>query len=451
MRNALEKDWTQGSIVHNLFFLSWPMLISQSLNMIGPTLDMIWVGRLGSASIAGVGVSAMAVMLINSLLMGLQMGARAMVARAIGAGDTGAASHAARQAFVVAGCFALVVVPVGMLLAEPILVLMGLEADVVTEGAAYMRLMFIAAAGMSFRSIVDGIMQASGDSVTPMRIAVVFRILQASLCPLLIFGVWIFPDLGVRGAAVAEITSQVIALTIGIRALFGGHTRLRLTIKDFNIDLRMIWRIVKIGIPASIMGMQRSLGNLVLVKIIVPFGTIAVATHTLCQRIEMFILMPAMGIGMGAGVLAGQNIGAQKPDRAEKSVWIAAGVVEGMMVCGSLCILLWAEQIIGIFGPEPEVRVLGAKFLRIAITGFVFFGFEPVLMHSLSGVGDTLPPMLATVVSFWVIIIPLGYFLPKITDLGVYGVRWGMAIGMIAIALSLVTYFKLGRWKHKRV
>ncbi|MFC1900314.1 MATE family efflux transporter [Chloroflexota bacterium] len=451
MKNALEKDWTQGSIVQNLWFLSWPMLVSQSLNMIGPTLDMIWVGRLGSASIAGVGVAAMAVMLINSLLMGLQMGARAMVARAIGAGDKEAASHAAQQAFVVAGGFALVIVPLGMFLAEPILVIMGLEADVIAEGAAYMRLMFIAAAGMSFRMIVDGIMQASGDSVTPMRIAVVFRIVQATICPLLIFGVWIFPDMGVRGAAVAEIIGQVVALSIGIRALFGGHTRLRLTVKDFHLDPGIIWRIVKIGIPASIMGMQRSLGNLVLVKIIVPFGTVAVAAHTLCQRMEMFILMPAMGIGMGSGVLAGQNMGAAKPDRAEKSVWIAAGVVEGLMVCSSICILLWAEHLIGIFGPEPEVRALGAQFLRIATAGFVVFGFEPVLMHSLSGVGDTLPPMLATVISFWVLIIPLGYFLPQITDLGVHGVRWAMAIGMIAIALSLVAYFKLGRWKRKKV
>jgi Na+-driven multidrug efflux pump len=197
--------------------------------------------------------------------------------------------------------------------------------------------------------------------------------------------------------------------------------------------------------------MQRSLGNLVLVKIIVPFGTVAVAAHTVCQRLEMFILMPAMGIGMGAGVLAGQNMGAQKSDRAEKSVWTAAGIVECWMICGCICILLWAQYLIGIFGPEPEVRELGSTFLRIATAGFVVFAFEPVLMHSLSGVGDTLPPMLATVISFWVIIIPLGYFLPQITDLGVYGVRWGMAVGMLAIAGSLVTYFKTGRWKRKTV
>jgi len=348
-RDALERDWTKGSVVRNLWLLSWPMIISQSLNMIGPTLDMIWVGRLGSAAIAGVGVSGMAVMLVNSLMMGLGMGARAMIARFVGAGDAGGASHAAQQAFVVAAGFAIIIVPAGILLAEPILIMMGLESDVVAEGAAYMRIMFVGAVFMSFRMMVEGIMQASGDAVTPMRIAVITRVAQATLCPFLVFGWWLFPYMGVSGAATADVVAQSAGLAIGFRVLFTGRTRLRLSMRNFSLDPGMIWRIVKIGIPASVMGMQRSLGNLVLMWIIVPFGTIAVAAHTLYQRIEMFILMPGMGLGMGSGVLAGQNMGAGQPDRAEKSGWLAAGVVEVFMVCCSISILIWAENSDGRF------------------------------------------------------------------------------------------------------
>jgi len=226
--SAREKDWTKGNVSKNLWLLSWPMVIGQSFNMIGPTLDMIWVGRLGSASIAGVGVSSMAVMLVNSLMMGLGMGARAMVARNIGVGDYNGANHTAQQSFIIATIFAGCIVPTGILLARPILILMGLETDVVDEGAAYMRVMFVGAVVMTFRMIVESIMQASGGSVTPMWIAFLTRIFQAILCPFLVFGLWIFPDMGVSGAATADVVAQSSGLVVGFVILFTGRTRLKL-------------------------------------------------------------------------------------------------------------------------------------------------------------------------------------------------------------------------------
>jgi len=449
--DRFDRDWTKGSVVGNLLSLSWPLMIGHSLNMIGPTIDMIWVGRLGAAAIAGVGISGMAVMMVNSLMMGLAMGTRAIIARFIGAGDSAGANHVARQAFIVCAGFSLVMVPIGMFLAEPILAVFGVEADVIAEGAAYMRIMLVGSAGMAFWTMIEGIMQASGDTQTPMRIAVLFRIVHVVLCPFLIFGWWIFPHLGVSGAAVTNVISQGLGLVLGFWIFFSGRTRLRLTMKNLRLDTAMIWRIVRIGIPATIGGMQRSFGNIILMWFISPFGTVAVAAHTICQRVEMFVMMPAMGLGTGAGVLAGQNLGANQPARAEKSGWLAAGVVECCLICFSGAILLWAEQIISIFGTEPEVVELSATFLRIAVAGFVVFGLEPVLMSCLSGVGDTLPPMLTTVLSFWLIQIPLAYFLSNYTTLGVYGVRWGMAIGMIGAAVPLVIYFKIGRWKRKKV
>ncbi len=419
--------------------------------MLGPTIDMIWVGRLGAAAIAGVGVSGMAVMLLNSMMMSLNMGSRAMIARFIGSGDIEGANHVARQSFVIVAAFAVILVPIGIFLAEPILILMGLEPDVVAEGAAYMRILFVGGAAMAFRMMTEGIMQASGDSITPMWLAVTFRVFHIILCPFLIFGWWFFPHMGVSGAAMTNVLSQSLGLVLGLMVLFRGRTRLQLSLKGFRIDPVIIWRIVRIALPASISGMQRGLGQLVIMWFIVPYGTFAVAAHTLCQRVEMFIMMPGMGLGMGGGVLAGQNLGAGKPDRAGKSVWLALAVVEGFVVFCAAAILLWAESIIGIFGPEPAVVEVGSVFLRIAAAGFFVFSAEPVLMVSLSNVGDTVPPMLATVLGFWMVQVPLAYFLPQLTELGVYGVRWGMVVGMFFSALALVIYFKLGRWKHKRV
>ncbi|MFC1900313.1 MATE family efflux transporter [Chloroflexota bacterium] len=424
--------------------------MGNTLNMLGPTIDMVWVGRLGSAAIAGVGVSGMAVMLLNSMMMSLNMGSRAMIARFIGAGDEEGANHVARQAFIIVGAFALVVLPIGIFFAEPILVLLGLEADVVAEGAPYMRILFVGAAAMSFRMLTEGLMQASGDTRTPMWVNVAFRGFHIALCPFLIFGWWIFPHMGVSGAAATNVFSQTLGLILGLIALFSGRTRLKLTLKNFHVDPKMIWRIVRIAIPASISGMQRGLGQLIIMKFVVPFGTVAVAAHTLHQRVEMFILMPGMGLGMGGGVLAGQNLGAGKPDRSEKSVWTALAVVECWVVIMATMLLLWAENVVGIFGPEPEVVEVTAKFLRIAAVGILFFSAEPVLMNCLNNVGDTLPPMLAILISFWAIQVPCAYFLSQ-TGLGVLGIRWGLVIGMICGALSLLIYFKMGRWKRKKV
>lgn len=445
------RDWTKGSVIGNLWFLSWPLMIGQSLNQIGPTIDMIWVGRLGAAAIAGVGVGGMAVMMLNAVMMALSMGSRAIIARFIGAGDRPGAIHAARQAYIVSIIFALIMVPVGIFLSRSVMELFGVEPDVVAEGAAYLQILLVGSAAMVLWTITESVMQASGDSVHPMRIAVFFRILHIGLCPMLIFGWWVFPEMGVRGAALTNIVTQGLGLGIGLWILFSGRTRLRLSLRELRIDLSMVWRIVRIGIPAVISGMQRSLGDIIIMWLIVPFGTFAVAAHTISMRVMMFAMMPAMGFGTGAGVLAGQNLGADKPERAERSGWIAAGAVEVWFICFAVIILVFAEEFIEIFGPEPGVVALGADFLRIATAGFLFFGLEPTMFSVLSSVGDTVPPMVVTVLNFWVLQIPLAYFLSQFAGFGVYGVRWGMVAGMVGAAVAMTIYFKTGRWKRKKV
>jgi len=448
---GFDRDWTKGNIFHNLLSLSWPILVGNSLNVLGPVIDMIWVGKLGAAAIAGVGISGMAVMLITAARMGLTQGTRAIIARFIGAGDAEGANHVGQQAFVISSGYTIIMASVGVFLAEPILTLLGLEADVVSEGAAYMRIMFVGSIAMSFRMMAESIMQASGDSITPMRVSVFFRLFHAALAPFLIFGWWIFPRWGVSGAAVTNVVSQSLGMALSLWFLFSGRTRLRLTMRNFRIDPGMIWRIVKIGIPASIMTMERTLGNMVLMWFLVPFGTLAVAGHSLVQRVEMFMIMPCMGLGIGAGVLAGQNLGAKQPERAEKSGWLAVVVAEGFTIIVSIAILLWAEAIIGIFNSEPDVVEVAAVFLRIATAGYAIMGLYAVLSQTISGAGDTLPPMLVTLVNLWVIQIPLAYFLPRITDLGVLGVRWAIVAGISSAAVAYVLYFRIGRWKRKKI
>jgi putative MATE family efflux protein len=426
-------------------------MIGASLNMIGPTIDMIWVGRLSSAAIAGVGVGGMAVMMINSLISAICMGVRAIVARFMGAGDEEGAAHASRQAYLLGIVFSLVMIPLGLFVAEPVMSLFGVEPDVVVEGSKYLRLLLIGSGTNVLWMMTESIMQSSGDSISPMRIVVFFRVLHVGLCPALIFGWWIFPQLGVEGAALTNVISQGLGLIIGTWVLLSGRSRLHLTLKNFRIDPVMMKRIIKIGIPVAITGAQRSLGDMVIMWFISPFGTAAVAAHTIWQRIMMFNMMPGMGFGTGAAVLAGQNMGADKPDRAERSGWLASGLVVAWMFIGGVLMLIFPEQIIGIFGPDPDVVELGADFLRIGAVALIVFGFEPVLQNVLCGVGDTLSPMCITFGTFCVFQVPLAWALSNFTGLGVYGVRWGIVLGMMASGVGMALAFKSGRWKKKKV
>jgi Na+-driven multidrug efflux pump len=488
-RRGFARDWTKGSITRNLLSLGWPMSVNAILTMIGPTIDLIWVGRLGEASIAGVGVAGTAVMVVNSLRMGLTTGTRAMIARFIGADNTEGANRVAQQALVVSASFSIFMAIIGIALAEPLMRVFGLEEDVVSEGAAYMRIMFVGSVAMSFRLMGEGVMQASGDAMTPMLASVIFRVVHVALSPFLVLGWWIFPRMGVSGAALTNVISQSMGATICLGALFAGRSiglgrtqwlqgtrdsrlgmlsrasgylavwrfvrlgrsRLRMSLKNFSFDRNIIWRIVKIGIPASVSGMNRSFANMLLVTFVSPFGTTAVAAHSLIQRVAMFFQMPGQGVGQAAGVLAGQNLGANQPGRAERTGWTAAGLYSVLMVISSVVVFFFAEGIIRIFNSAPDLVVLGGDFLRIEIVSFVVFGAVMVLAQCLNGVGDTLITMATTLATMWLVQVPMAYFLPKYTSVGVYGVRWGVVSAVAIRAVIYTIYFKTGRWKRKRV
>ena len=450
-RATFDKDWTKGSILRNLLSLSWPMIVSDSLNLMGPTIDMIWVGKLGAASIAGVGIAGMGLMIVSLGRMGINTGMRAMIARFVGAGDEESANHVAQQAFVISVIYTIFMTTVGLIFTEAILRLFGVEADVVTEGTAYLRIMFLGTGATSFHMLTEGVMHAAGDAVTPMKISIFSRITHTVLCPFLVFGWWIFPRLGVSGAAMSSLFTQIMAMSLGLFVIFTGYSRLRITLRHFHLDLNTIWRIVRIGLPASVMMIQSSVGGLVLMLFMVPYGTLAVASHTLLRRIDSFIRMPSMGFGRGAGVLVGQNLGAQQPRRAERSAWLAVSFSESIMVIFAVVILLWAEQIMRIFSSDPDLLNIASTFLRIAAVGYLTIGLDAILTQCLSGAGDTLPPMIITVLRMWAVTIPLAIVLPKVGELGVYGVRWAIVVGLVAGTIAYLIYFLFGRWKRKKV
>lgn len=445
------RDWTQGNIFRNLVSISWPMAVTQTMMSLGPTIDMIWVGRLGDAALAAVGVSGVVVMLAMGVMMGFTTGMLALISRAIGAKDFAEANRVAQQAIVVSALYAVAIALVGEYLGQKILMLITTDPAVVRLGTSYLQIELIGGATMVFRMTMDVMMQASGDTVNPMWIAAVYRGFHILLCPFLIFGLWIFPEMGVRGAAMTGVIAQGLGVVLGMRVLLGSRSRIRLSFRSFKFDGSIIWNIVRIGFPASISGIQRNLSQFFLQVFVAPFGEAALAAHLITQRIEMFIFMPAMAFGMGAGVLVGQNLGARKPERAEKSAWLAVGLVEAFVMLASAAIFIWTGPVIRIFNSDPALDTVAVQFLHIAIVGWLVMGFMFVLMNCLQSAGDTVPTMIIGIVATWLVTILPAYLLPKYTDLGVAGVRWAMSATMVVGAVANVMYFRTGRWKTRRV
>lgn len=450
-RNRGVKDWTSGSILKNLLLLSWPMIISNIMGMAGPTIDMIWVGRLGPDAIAAVGVSGMIVMFIMTAMMGVAIGARALIARFIGMKQPNEAVRVARQAFLIAMGVSVIIATAGILLSDTILSLMGVEDEVLRLGSAYLKVNFCGAVIMSSGMICESIMHSSGDTINPMIIGILSKIFHVFLCPLFIFG-WLFvPGMGVVGAALANVVSLLIGLMASLFVLFTGKTQLHMHLRGTRIDPALMWRILKIGIPGVVMMAQKNLSNLIVMKLIVQYGTLAVAAHTVLQRVEMIFFMAGVGMGSAAGVLAGQNLGAGEPERAEKSGIYAIGIAETFVIIACTLVFIYPATVIGIFTQDPELIKVTTVFLRIGVVGYLMCGLEPVFLNFFTGVGDTTVPMTFEVGTTWCLLLPMAIIFPKLWGLDVLGVRWAMAVSFVMLTCGYVILFMTGKWKRKQV
>ena len=445
------RDWTKGSLLRNLLLLSWPMVTMELLWAFSQVWDMIWIGRVGSAAIAGVGIANVVIMLVMSVDMGVLMGARAVIARCIGAKDQAGANHAAGQTIIIGSCWGLLLTAIFVPLAENVIGIFSSSPEVIAQGTLYMRTLFVGWISMEVLVMCLYTTQSAGDTMTPLIVEIIIRAVHLTLCPFLVLGLWIFPQLGVAGAAISNIISQVLGAVILLTILLKGRTRLHLAPHDFKPVASSIWRILRIGIPALIMNLQKSAGDLILLRIITPFGTLAIAAHSVVSRVELFLTGIPLGLGAGSGVLIGQNLGAEQPKRAEKTGWQAIAVVEVFMALCCIALVIWAEPIIGIFTSEPELVQVGSLFLRIATLGYLMLALVNVLQFAIAGAGDTLPTMIFSIVMLWIVQIPLAIFLPDLTGTGVYGVRWALVGGSTAGAVIYIIYFMMGRWKKKRV
>jgi putative MATE family efflux protein len=284
-----------------------------------------------------------------------------------------------------------------------------------------------------------------------MKVWSLATILNIILDPLLIFGIGPFPKMGVMGAATATVTGQGVGMVVGLWILFTGKSFIRVHLRGFRLHFDFIWRIIRIAIPGSVQGGVRSLAGLILMRIVAVYGTIAVAAYGIGLRVMLIVMMPGWALGSAAATLVGQNLGAHKPQRAEKSAWVAAGYYVLFVAVVGILFVLFPEPVIRLFNADPNVVTTGVRYLRITAVTYPFLALGITMGMSQSGAGDTFSPMVVIALSMLGIQIPLAISLPHIDGLGTDGIWLAVAIALTVQGILMTFFFVRGKWKLKRV
>jgi putative MATE family efflux protein len=414
--------------------------------------DLVWAGFLGTKSIAGIGVAQQYTQMAWTARQGVDTAQRAMVSRAVGMGDLKLANHVVLQCGTVTLGFFLVVASIGIFLTEPLLQLLGVSSAVIDEAVPYMRLQFMGQGVIGFQMLSGHALAAAGDTMTPMKATMASRIIHIFLSPALVFGLFIFPDLGIAGAALAAIIANAVGLVMNLRSLMSGNSRLHLKLSEYRFDPHMIWQIVKVGTPAALNGAERSIAQLVLTRFVTPFGDNALAAFTLTRRVEMFSNLGSQGFGQAAGIIVGQNLGAGKPERAKKTVLWAIGYVLSVKSVFCTLLFLFPDVFLSLFTRDQELLDIGSTWIRIQVFGYLAMGAGQVLMQSYQTAGDTMVPAIVTLVAMWGVEVPLAYILPNAgLGLGQYGIAVAVMMAAFARLFMLVPYFFTYRWMRVRV
>ncbi len=449
-----KQDFTEGPIGHALVLLAVPMVLETMLESLFAVVDVFFVARagLGADGIATVGLTESMMALIYSAAIGLGIGATALVARRIGEKKPDEAAHTAAQAI---GLGILVSIPisiVGITFAPQLLGLLGASDAVRREGANYTRIMLGGNVVVLLLFLINAVFRGAGDAAIAMRSLWLASACNMILGPLFIFGVGPFPRLGVTGAAVGTTIGRGIGVIYQFTQLARRDGRIVIRRPHVTLDPPLMGQVLKLsgaGIFQILIGTTSWVG---LVRVIATFGSNVIAGYTVAFRVVIFALLPSWGLSNAAATLVGQNLGAGKPERAEKSVWMAG--FYNMLVLGAvgLVFVLAARPIIGFFThQDPAIMLWGVPCLRIVSAGFVFYAYGMVLSNAFNGAGDTWTPTWLNLFCFWLFEVPLAWFLSRRTTLGPTGVFLSIALSFSIFAVASAWMFRKGKWKQKRV
>jgi len=445
------QDFTEGPIPRAILLLAVPMVLEMVMESLFAIVDIFWVAHLGDDAVAAVGLTESMLAPIFSIAMGISMSTTAMVARRIGEKDRHGAAVAAVQAIALGILVALAAGIAGVIFAPNLLALMGGSPALIEVGHRYTAIVLGGSMAILLLFLNNAIFRGAGDAAVAMRVLWLANLINLVLDPCFIFGLGPFPRLGVTGAAVATTTGRSIGVLYQFWILAHGTGRIRIERSVIRLDPRVMLRLLRVSITGILQFAVAHTSWVGLVRIVSVFGSAAVAGYTIAIRIVIFAILPSWGLAGAAATMVGQNLGAKKPERAERAVWLTGSYNVLFLGSVGLVFIVFAEPIIRLFTSDPEVIRVAASCLRICSYGNIAYAYGMVMVQSFNGAGDTVTPTIVNILCYWMFQIPLAYVLTFHAKLGPSGAFAAIPIAETAIAVLGVTLFRRGRWKTKKI
>jgi putative MATE family efflux protein len=446
-----DQDFTSGSIRKAIFLLSVPMVLEMMMESVFFLVDAYFVSSLGAHAIATVGLTESVLTLVYAISIGLSMGVTAIVARRIGEKDVHGASKTAVQSIFLGIALAIVVGVIGIIFPKEILGLMGGEQELIEQGYGYTQVLLGGNVTIMLLFIINAVFRGAGDASVAMKVLIFSNLLNIILDPMFIFGFGPIPAFGVKGAAIATTIGRGSAVILQLVILFYGWSSIKVKLRDIVLRAGIMLNLIRVslgGIGQFIIGTS---SWVFLMRIMAEFGSEVLAGYTIAIRVLMFTLMPSWGMSNAAATLVGQNLGAQKPDRAEISVWKTGKYNAWFMAAVSVFYLIFAEMILKIFSDDPSVIENGALSLRIIAAGYVFYAYGMVIIQAFNGAGNTRTPTIINFFCFWLFQLPFAYLAAIVFNWGVTGVLVAITAAEILIAVFGIIWFRKGKWKTVQV
>lgn len=432
--------------------IAWPVVIENLLQTTLGVVDVILVGALGAAALAGVGAAIQVLWVIQSAFTAVTTGTTVLVAHAIGAGNKAEANRILKQSLMIGVFLAVIVGFFGSTFSEQIIVLIGGEPDVVAAGATYFHIGAVTAIFMLFMLIVGAALRGAGDSKTPMVVSLWTNVINAILAWALIFGNLGLPAMGVAGSAWATGIARAIGALAMLVMLLRGDGRLSLDwFSSWRPDMRLLNRTLRIGVPSMLEMLMQSGGMLIYGTFALRLGTEVFAAQRITLNAISYAFMPAWGYGMAATALTGQSLGAKNPERATRATWYAVRSALSLISVVALCMFVFSPWIVRIFTRDETLIRIAADALKVIAFSQPFHAIGQVLAGSLRGAGDTRFAMYATGGAIWFVRLPLVYLLGPVMQLSLAHIYIANIADAAVRLVFLVHRFRRGEWQKMRV
>jgi putative MATE family efflux protein len=447
-------DYTSGSIKKGVILLAIPMVLEMLMESVFALVDLYFVGHLehSSYAIQAVGLTESVITIVYSIAIGISMAATAVVARRIGEKDPVAAAKAGMQAIIIAFVINTIISIFGFIYAKDILLFMGASVEAAEYGVNFTRIMMGGSLCIMLLFLINGIFRGAGNAAIAMKSLWLANICNIILCPILINGFGPIPAFGLMGAAMATTVGRSIGVLYQLYHLFNGRGILKIIPSYFIPDLEQIKALVKIAAPGVLQFVIASCSWIFLAQLVATTGgDHGSAGYQTALRIMMFFILPAWGLSNAAATLVGQNLGAKKIERAEKSVFTTAKYNVIFMVIITVITLVFSSSLISFFTNDLIIQKIAVEALQTMCLGYVFYGIGMVLINTFNGAGDTWTPTMINFFGFWLFQIPLAYLLAKYYKMGPTGVFIAIPIAETAITLASIVLYKKGKWKRIKV